>query len=195
MPKDLFPRITAVDYEEYGSLQVKAVEQRDEDLLIWLVVTADEDPSLPESILKTCHLHRENTLVPGHYASIDLMQNHVLLWDYNQPHIFSSFYGNVQDPLAVVGALYERHIELVGKWIPFSKYLNCHMPLSKLIGGAFGLLADGPETLVLAYEEVLSNYGVSVAHHNNALEHYETPSILILDEAYVIGNAFFVEAR
>jgi hypothetical protein len=65
----------------------------------------------------------------------------------------------------------------------------------KLISGAFGLLADGPETLVLAYEEVLSNYGVSAAHHNTALEHYDTLSILILDEASVIGNAFFAEAR
>lgn len=195
MSKNLLSRITSVDYEGYGSLQVKCVELRDEDLLISLVLTADEDPSLPENILITCRLWRENTLVPGNYTSVDLTHDHVLLWYYNQPHVLSSFYGNVQDPLAVVGALIERHIELVGTWIPFSKYLNTCMPLSELIRGSFGMLAEGPETLVLAYEEVLRNYGVSVAHHKTALEHYETLSILILNDAYVIANAFFAEAR
>jgi hypothetical protein len=194
MSEDLFPRILPVDYDDYGSLHVQAVEQRNQDLLISLVLTADEDPELPEHILITCGSYRENTLVPGRYSRVYWKQDHVLLWDFDQPHVLSSFYGQVQEPLAVVGALFERHVELVGKWIPFSKYLNPCIRLSELIGGKFGMLAEGPERLVLAYEEVMSDYGVSVSHHTSAPKHYETLSILILDEAYVIANSFFAEA-
>ena len=194
MTEDLLSRSASVDYEDYGSLRVETVEQRDNDLLVSLVVTADEDPDLPQNVRITCQSWRENTLVPGHYADVMLTRDHVLLWHYHQPHVLVSFNGHVPDPLAVVGALFERHTELVGNLIPFSKYFNPGMRLSELIRGSFGMLADGPERLVLAYEEVMSHYGVSVSHHRSVSAYDEALSILMMDENYVIANGFVAEA-
>ena len=73
MSEDLLPRIL-IDYEDYGSLHVKGVEQRDQDLFISLVLPADEDLDLPNNIRVTCRYWHENTLVPGHCTSVGLTQ-------------------------------------------------------------------------------------------------------------------------
>jgi hypothetical protein len=194
MTQDLLLRMESLDFEDYGGLHVQTVEQRDEDVFLSLVLTNDEDPDLPENVRITCRAWRENTVVPRHYGSVYLTQDHVLLWDYNQPHVVASFKGQVPDPFVVMGALFERHNELVGKWVPFLKYLNPCMPLSELLRGSHGMLAEGPEPLVLAYAEVLANYGVSVSHHRYGRARDEKLSILILDDAYVIANDFVAEA-
>lgn len=176
---------------------MKEVAQRDEDLVISLDVIADEDPDLPQNVRITCESYCESKLAPRHYSSLYHYQDHVLLWDYNQPRVVASFYGKVKDPLAVTGALYERHVELVERWIPFSKYLNPCLSLSQLIGGSFGMLAEGPQPLILAYEEVMASYGVSISHHesNSIYPIYDdTLSVLIMDESYVIAKRFHTEA-
>lgn len=143
MSQDLLQRIIANYYEDYGSLHVKALERQGEDLVIYAAVKLDEDPDLPKRIRMTCRSYKETNLEPRFYESLNSGRDHVLLWHYNQPHIVATFHGHVEEPLAVVGALYERHAELVEGWIPFAKYLN-EMPLSELIRGGFGCLRKGP---------------------------------------------------
>lgn len=126
------------------------MEWRGEDLVVYLAVELEEDPELPKNIRITCRSCKETDLTPRFYESLYPGDDHVLLWHYNQPHVVASFYGHVDDPLSIVGALYERHVELVGAWIPFSKYLNTGLSLSELIRGGFGMIAEGPERLVLA---------------------------------------------
>ena len=201
---DLLKIITSVDYEDYGSLQLTEVEWRDGDLYFVLDVTADEEPQLPRNIRITCHSSRESNISPSQYYDLSVAQDHVLLWHYTRPHILASFYGKVDDPLSVVGALYEQHFELVEEWIPFHKYLNSGLPLSELIRGSFGMLAEGPEQLVLAYEEVMQSFGFSTSHHESrATMHWDgdkwvqdrSPlSIMFLDKTYVIAEAFTASA-
>ena len=193
MTQDLLSRMESLDFDDYGSLHVHTVEQRDGDVFLSLILTSEEDPDLPENVRITCRSWRENTVVPRHYGSVCVTQEHVLLWDYNQPHVVAAFNGQVPDPFAVMGALFERHIELVDEWVPFLKYFNSCIQLSELLRGSFGMLAEGPEPLVLAYEEVLANYGVSVSHHRYGKARDEKLSILILDDAYVIANDFVAE--
>lgn len=57
-----------------------------------------------------------------------------------------SFYGEAKDPFAVVGALYKRHLELAGSWIPFGRFMNWNT--FEMIRGRYGMLADGPMPLV-----------------------------------------------
>jgi hypothetical protein len=102
--------------------------------------------------------------------------------------------------LSVVGALYERHVDLVENWIPFHKYINSEIRLNELIAGSFGMLADGPEPLILAYEEVMQHYSFSTSHlesrppmyWNNEtwIEENTSLSVIILDESYVIAEGF-----
>jgi hypothetical protein len=201
---DLLKIITSVDYEDYGSLQLIEVERRDGNLSFVLDVTADEEPELPRNIRITCHSSRESNVSPSQYYDLSVAEDHVLLWHYTRPHTLTSFYGKVEDPLSVVGALYERHFELVEEWIPFHKYLNSGLPLSELIRGSFGMLADGPDQLVLAYEAVMQRFGFSTSHHESrSAMHWDgerwvqdrSPlSILFLDESYVIAEAFAASA-
>ena len=203
---DLLKIITSVDYEDYGSLQLIEVERRDGDLSFVLDVKADEEPELPRNIRIICHSWRESNVSPRHYYDLTVTEDHVLLWHYTRPHALTSFYGQVEDPLAVVGALYERHFELVEQWVPFHKYLNSGLPLSELIRGSFGMLADGPDQLVLAYDEVMQRFGFSTSHHESRaadqmrwngetwVQDSSPLSIMFLDESYVIAEAFTASA-
>lgn len=75
-------------------------------------------------------------------------------------------------------------------WIPFQKYFNSDLRLSELIGGSFGMLADGPEPLVLAYEEVMQSYGIATSHHKSSEALDNSLSVLIFDQSYVIAESF-----
>jgi hypothetical protein len=188
MSDDLLKQLTCIDYEDYGTLQVSSVESKDRDLLILLDVIADEGPEIPKNIRLTCHSVRESNLAPGYYENLTIANDHVLLWHYTQPYALTSFYGSAADPLALVGALFERHVDLVGNWIPFQKYLNSDLRLSELIGGSFGMLANGPEQLIFAYEEVMRAHGVSTSHHKSARPLDASLSVIIFDESYVIAE-------
>lgn len=197
---DLLKIISSVDYEDFGSLQLIGIEQKDGNLYLMLDVTADEEPNLPQKIQVTCFSTRESNLSAGYHYDFSISHDHVLLWHYTKPHTSTSFYGKVQDPLSVVGALYERHVDLVADWIPFHKYLNSEVRLAELIAGSFGMLADGVEPLVLAYEEVMQRYGLSTSHHESRapmywdgerwIKEHATLSVMILDKSYVIAEAF-----
>jgi hypothetical protein len=152
----------------------------------------------------TCYCPREANLSTGYCVEFGLASEHVLLWHYTEPHISTSFYGRVQDPLSVVGALYERHVDLAQDWIPFHKYMNSEVRLGELIAASFGMLADGVAPLVLAYEEVMQRYGFSTSHHDSGppedLENKRwvklnaSLSVLSLDRSYVIAEAFEASA-
>jgi hypothetical protein len=116
----------------------------------------------------------------------------------------TSFYGKSANPSAVVGGLYERHWELAGKWIPFHRFLNPGVRLTELIAGGFGMLAEGPEPLILAYEEVMQQHGFSTTHRDPRQPVYwggegwlaekAVLSALVLDESYVVAEHFAAKA-
>src|SRR5688572_2440957 len=102
MSDDLLKRIISIDYEDYGSLHVNAVERKDGDVLLFLDVTADEEPDVPKNVLITARSFRESNLAPGPYAHLHFSKEHVLLWHYIQPYFLTSFYGQPAEPLAVL---------------------------------------------------------------------------------------------
>jgi hypothetical protein len=188
MSEDLLKRIASIDYEDYGSLHVTSIEWRDGDLLLTLDLTADEEPDIPKDILITCRSVRKSNLAPGYYQDLVISQDHVLLWHYTLPYALISFYGKAVEPLAVVGALFERHVEIAQDWIPFQKYVNSCLPLSELIKGTFGMLADGPEPLVVGYEDVMQRFGFSTSHHRSIVPLDASLSVIMFDESYVIAE-------
>ncbi|MGL1102712.1 hypothetical protein ACSTLM_00695, partial [Vibrio parahaemolyticus] len=74
------------------------------------------------------------------------------------------------------------------------KYMNPSVRLAELIGGSFGMLADGPEPLVLAYEEVMQRYGISTRSHQSFRAMDAGLSVIILDRSFVIAEAFEANA-
>ena len=189
-----------IDFEDYGTLRLTAVESEEHTLRLSLHLTAEEYPNTHQYWQIVCSGVREESLSFGYQSDLQFFDDHVLLWPHRQPHRSTSFYGKVDNPQAVIGALYQRHKELVGEWIPFHRFLNSNMALPELIAGGFGMLADGPERLILAYEDVMQAYGFSTSHLDSRAPVYWRGNewvrqnapvfVLILDQSYVVAEQF-----
>ncbi|MGH9900392.1 MAG: hypothetical protein ACRD68_00980 [Pyrinomonadaceae bacterium] len=188
-----------VDFEDYGSLHLTRIDWEEGSITLWLNVSADECPDIHPRWQVVCPGVREECLSLGCSYDIQLSGDHVLLWPHAARRTSTSFYGKRDNPSAVIGALYERHCELAGKWIPFHRFLNADMRLTELIGGGFGMLAEGPEPLILAYEEVMQRYGFLTSHldprkpvywDGQWIETTTALAVLILGESYVVAERF-----
>ena len=199
MLKNLLDITNQVDFEDFGSLRITNVQSDGDDLRLLLRITADEYPEIHKNWQVFCSAVREDSLSLGDHYDLQFFDDHVLLWPYLAPHTSTSFYGKVQDPLTVIGALYQRHRDLVGGWLPLHRFLNSNIALPELISGGFGMLAEGPEPLVLAYEDVMRTHGFTTSHLDPRKPVYwggngwldQRPAfVLILDESYVVAEQF-----
>jgi len=195
-----------IDFEDFGSLALTAAEANGDTLRLSLHITGDEYPEIHQNWQVLCSRVREDSLSLGDHYELQFFDDHVLLWPHLALRTSTSFYGKPDNPLAVVGALYQRHKELVGEWLPFQRFLNSEIGLPELVSGGFGMLADGPEPLVLAYEEVMRSHGFTTSHldprkpvywgGNRGDDGYQwieqkAPAfVLILDDSYVVGEQF-----
>ena len=164
MLENLLDITKEIDFADYGSLHLRSVEFDDDVLRLSFHITADEYPNVRPTWQVLCSGVKEDSLSLGNHSDFQLFDDHVLLWPHLSLRTSTSFYGKVENPLAVVGALYQRHREIVGEWIPFHRFLNSDIGLTELIAGGFGMLAEGPEPLILAYEEVMRAQGFSTSH-------------------------------
>jgi len=193
-----------IDFEDYGSLRLTAAESEGDTLRLSLHITGDEYPEIHRTWQVLCSNVKEDSLSLGVHYDLQLYDDHVLLWPHVARRTSTSFYGKAQNSLAVIGALCERHKELVGDWLPFHRFLNSNIGLSELISGGFGMLAEGPEPLVLAYEDVMRGHGFSTSHLDPTKPVYfggnqgrdqERPAfVLILDDSYVVAEQFAASA-
>lgn len=204
MLEELLAITNLVDFEDYGSLRLTHVEWSEDALTLFLNVSADEYPNVHPRWQVVCSGVREDCLSLGYSYDLQLSNDHVLLWPHVARRTSTSFYGKSENPSAVAGALYERHWGLAGKWIAFHRFLNPGVRLTELIAGGFGMLAEGPEPLILAYEEVMQQHGFSTSHLDPSkpvywggegwLEEKAALSALVLDESYVVAEKFIAKA-
>ena len=198
----------------FRSLRISRVERQDETLVFWLdVLYYDEDDIVDDNDISnntdsvqrwqvSCSSVREHRFSLGYYYDISLLDDHVLLMPHVTRRAVLSFHGRAEDVSSVIGALYERHKEVVGAWIPFGEYLNS-MPLTKLLAGGFGMLAEGPKTLLAAYKEVLERHGVQASHYDSEpfassynekwIEETTRLKVLILEKSYVVAADFLAK--
>ena len=155
-----------VGFEDYGSLRLSHVEFSEDEVNLSLEVRADEFTDIHPRWRVVCSRVKEHSLSLGYHYDLQCPADHVLLMPHVALQTSTSFYGRVEEPLVIVGALYERHREISGDWIPVHRYFNSGVRLPELIGGGFGMLAEGPEPLILAYEEVMQRYGFSTSHRD-----------------------------
>ncbi|MEQ8765988.1 MAG: hypothetical protein RL885_18870 [Planctomycetota bacterium] len=87
--------------------------------------------------------------------------DHFVLRQYLEPRRALGFRGQPPSPAETVGRLWLIHRDIAGEWVPFERYLNVCAGLEDLLAGGYGLLAEGPESLVRAYANVLSEQEVS----------------------------------
>ena len=204
MLEDFLNATSGIDFEDYGSLLLTHAEWSEGALTLSIDVSSDEDPGIHPRWQVVCSRVREDCLSLGYAYDLQFSDEHVLLWPHAALKSATSFYGRTENPSGVVGALYQRHWELAGKWLPFHRFLNPGVRLTELIAGGFGMLAEGPEPLILAYEEVMQQHGFSTSHRDPRkpvywggdgwLEQQAALSVLILDESYIVAENFVAEA-
>jgi hypothetical protein len=138
-------------------------------------------------------------------CSLELTEDHPLLWEFKHESASAYFYRAPVNAEAAVGALYEAHQNAVGSWIRFGQHLNSPPGLSKLLTAGNGLLAQGPVPLLTLYKETLRPHGVEVdirflrppqtwdGTHWRQLKRENNTKALLLGTSYVIGNGWFAE--
>jgi len=201
MLNDLINLTHSHEFEEYGTLDLTGVRVEGNVLTLSLNLNTGGDSDAYQSWEVECVDFLEQALSLGQCEGFELQFDHVLLWSYVQPEASVTFYGEADDYLAVVGALYDRHLELVGNWIPFGRFMNGNTV--EMIRGRFGMLADGPMPLVESYSQVLEsfNIGTKIAepkpayYTNDELSGLAEVAVLILKKGCHVVAPKFTERR
>lgn len=197
MIEELLKLTETLDYEENGGFSIAGVTRKDStDLELHLKFDAGDDVLQNWSLL--CRFEREHHIKLGSGTHIDVTDDHVLLWPYIRPRFSLWFTGSTESAPTVVGELWQANQELVGKALPFSRFINYAHDLEGLIAGGHGKLAEAPEPLISTYENILQMHGFKTSRpllRGEGVPAFEPGKIriLILADSYVIANA--VEAR
>lgn len=184
MLNDLISLTGSHEFEEFGTLDLAGVRVEGNVLTFSLNLNTGGDADAHQSWEVECLDFLEHALLLGDCEGFDLQYDHVLLWPYIYPQASVSFYGAANDHLAVVGALYKRHLELVGHWIRFSQFMNANTV--ELIRGRYGMLANGPMPLVESYAQVLETFDISARITDPKPAYYTNDEFSGLSEVAVL---------
>jgi hypothetical protein len=203
MLEDLLAIAHLIDQEEDGSLSLRHTEWSAEAITLSLDITMDRYPDIHRHWQVICSGVRAHSLSLGFAYKLQLTDDHVLLWLHMKRRLSTYFSGKCETPDAIIGALYSRHWELTDGWIPFHRFFNSNVQLTKLIIGGSGMLAEGPEPLILAYEDVIQKFGFSTSHLDAGepaywngetwLEEREKLLVLVLDRSYIVAEKFIAK--
>jgi hypothetical protein len=106
--------------------------------------------------------------------------------------------GRVLDPDATIGRLAVAHAHLAGPWVRLGEYLRGPVGLDSLLTQRVAFLAEGPESFIQAYADVLRDEGAGanvldgrpaigwVGDSHGVVQ--EKPNLFVL----TLGDAFFV---
>ena len=165
MLDDLIKVTSSFDFDDdNGSVELVQVSQERDVLTLSFEIVSEGEGDRHQVWTVECEGLLEHQVTLGWFEELDLHYHHVLLWPYIYPTACVSFHGETQDPLSVVGALYQRHEELVEGWVPFTRFMNGKTV--DLISGRYGMLAEGPVPLLESYAQVLERYGIAAGVSN-----------------------------
>jgi hypothetical protein len=190
---NLLTRVAEADEEENLIIRFTHATWSDRSLQLQLAITVFG--SAPESWEVRCEDVLAYALCSENAYSIELTEDHPLLWEYKHESASAYFYRAPVSADAAIGALYEAHENAVGSWIRFGQHLNSLPGLSKLLAAGNGLLARGPVPLLILYKETLHPHGVEVDIRFSGPPQLERESTkaLLLGTSYVIGNSWLAE--
>ena len=196
--------VHARDHHECWSMTWLDTVRDGKSLTLRLGVHAGLD-DVPDQVWEVGVRHaRVFSLVEFEFTAWTILDDHVLLWDHQEPFSQLNFRGPASRHGEVLWDLHERHRAIAGHWIPFDRYLNGAFLSNRLSGGC-GVLADGPDRLLREYAAVLSEsdlepyfpYPPRPPHwwddeHSRWVDEDQNLSVLILGgSSYVVGADFF----
>lgn len=158
---DLLAIVGSREFDEAGGvLRVRAAAFSERGLSIDLELRVEAESA---EWLLTCEESAQHRLCGGFISTLQVESEHPLLWRFNKPQRAIYFRGTTASPHALIGAIAEAHVDMVGNWLPLDAFLNSGVRLSELLAGGHGLFADGPQPVLDAYERVLTEHGLAVS--------------------------------
>src|ERR1044071_7902131 len=191
--------IQATDFEDYGTFSIDSVNFKDDQLGMSCVISLDDDQAMRSKWKIICSEVWQHRIALGSVDSIEFSTDHVLLWPFREARARLGFKGKVPDANSVVGALYEKHFEVVGNWFAFDEFMVSDWGPKRVLDSSFGIFAEGPLNLVSEYQKILQNFGVDTAitGHNAPLHWngserapYVGGAVLIFDDSFIIAESF-----
>jgi hypothetical protein len=145
----------------------------------------------------TCRAARRWRLTDGARGELRRWRDHVLLWEETEPREELYFAEAPQDALGLLGELYLRHRDAVGRWVPLERYVRPDegvRSLVELLQAGRGRLAAGPATLIAAYATALQRQGMEPSRVPVPTEAAPGPvEALTIGDAFVVATEFVTE--
>jgi hypothetical protein len=191
MMDKLLEIIDTGEFEDTEIIRLISVKEQGDRLRLIFKVTPNVGEVHLQRWIVRCDNVIAHQIILGNAYDLSLEYEHVLLWEHQKPRVAISFSAeSIKHPLSVVGQLYRKHMELAGEWIPFDRYFNMPEKLDELIAGRHGLLAEGPEPLMQAYEMVLKENGFQTTNRIVVPDVHEGISVLIFGDSYIVASKF-----
>ena len=201
---ELLATVATGEFEDDGWVHLTGARWDGDDLRLALTVRTGEHEVPDQSWEITCHSPRAQHLTLEGDGTLCLSEEHVLLWPHTQPTLQLYFRSPRTDIQSAIGALYERHAELVGHWIAFHSFFNRLMRLADLLAAPSGMLGTGPEPLMRGYGQVLQSRGFQISlvgprppqrvANGRWVEETSPLAVLILGESFVVAPSFSAHA-
>lgn len=187
------------EFEDNGNIHFLSAQDSQDVLLLDFAVNPGDETGEQRWRIR-CSGVRDYRLHFEYIGSIRAVSEHPVLLPFVEQVTDLCFTGPVPNPLATVGALWECHWHLVGRWLPFERFLNTFKGLSELLATSGGQLASGPVSVMKTYADVLTAHGVrSSMLPPRSLKYWVggqwvTPNhmlhALILESSYVVAETF-----
>jgi hypothetical protein len=133
-------------------------------------------------------------------STLDLNQDHPILWQFSDTHSEIYFSGHCSEPDKLFISLYKIHKTLFQDLIPFGDCIRDANDFNWLTNSPSGLLAQGPKKLMAKYASLLGQHNLEFSIIGDRVPTYwdgekhvtETGNakVLFIDNSYIIADDF-----
>ncbi|MGN7825072.1 hypothetical protein ACTJJB_33420 [Chitinophaga sp. 22536] len=186
-------------------IRVATLNVHGEQPFLNLNVTFDDEDVKPERILLDLIQFREIKLQDTIFSDIALLDEHPLLWKYNDFQSSLFFNKAKRDQYRLFWELYRAHRDVYEELLPLDTYLNIALLDAKDFLPPFGLFANGPQKLMNIYAECLEREGISCSQTNISppmlwdgstyTRGFQRPKVLFLNKSFIIAEDFILRER
>lgn len=157
----LLATFQSLEFEEYGSVRLTAVSRLYNDFCLDMTVYPHERP---EEVWRVrCHAVRDMRIMnEWGLDGLNVVTSHPVLLPHIEPIAELYFSQPPRNVDELMGQLAQAHHAAVDEWFDFLHFFNRGPggDLRDLLEGGHGKLADGPESTIARYAEVLRRAGV-----------------------------------
>lgn len=134
--------------------------------------------------------------------TVKLVDDHPLLYQYNQTPVAVFVRGKPDDNHSVVLDVAQTHSEVFGFWRRFPEYINIEKPLYTLFEEGGGLLGQMPKPLADKLVPMLERHGLEtktiegdspISKNTNPMVESQTIKALFIGSSYFISYAFSID--